>query len=196
MTVWRGGLKSCCWFISRCDECFIHVNGKKSAREELQPNLNLFLLFIRGRCQRWSANAHSCLTNNLCSRVPHFLPSSLLRKHRETKAPCDVSADKSLRCWPVFVLSCRGGAEEAARGDQRGFSATGTGQRTEQETGTGAEDERGGQVQVRERARRRVRLEVKVNITVCFHRLCLQIGSESNAECSDCSAQRWYQNGL
>lgn len=58
----------------------------------------------------------------------------------------------------MFVLPCRGRAEEAARRDQRGFSATGTGQRTEQETGTGAEDERGGQVQVRERARRPVRL--------------------------------------
>lgn len=53
----------------------------------------------------------------------------------------------------MFVRSFRGRAEEAARRDQRGLSATGTGQRTEQETGAGAEDERGGQVQVRERAR-------------------------------------------
>lgn len=52
----------------------------------------------------------------------------------------------------MFMLLCRGRAEEAARRDQRGFSATGTGPRTEQETRTGAKDERGGQVQVRERA--------------------------------------------
>lgn len=68
------------------------------------------------------------------------------------------------------MLSRRGRAEEAARRDQRGFSATGTGQRTEQEAGTGAEDERGGQVQVRgECTWRHVRLEVELNITVCFH---------------------------
>lgn len=66
----------------------------------------------------------------------------------------------------MFVLPRRGRVEEAARRDQRGFSATGTGQRTEQEAGAGAEDERGGKVQVRERARRRVGLEVKENLTV------------------------------
>lgn len=157
---------------------------RAAAKSESLPPL------IWGRCQRWLANTHSCLTNNnnLYSCVPQFSSSSLLRKHRGTKALCDVSANKSLRCWSV--LSRRGRAEEAARRDQRGFSATGTGQRTEQETGTGTEDERGGQVQVRERARRCVRLKVKVNITVCSHGLSLQIGPESNAECSDCSAQK------
>lgn len=68
-----------------------------------------------------------------------------------------------------FVSSRRGRAEEAARRDQRGFSATGAGQRTEQEAGTGAEDERGGQVQVRGVCTcGRVRQEVKLNIAVCF----------------------------
>lgn len=64
-----------------------------------------------------------------------------------------MSASKGSRLRCVFVWSFRGRAEEAARRDQRGLSATGTGQRTEQETGAGAEDERGGQVQVRECAR-------------------------------------------
>lgn len=167
---------------------FYSCEWKKSWREPLQLGLNLFLLLKLGKVSKVTRQINipvRPVPRTTCIHVflnfsPAVYDKNIARQKKKTQLllMClQTDVEGAALC---FVSARRGRAEEAARRDQRGFSATGAGPRTEQEAGTGAEDERGGQVQVRGVCTcRRVRQEVQLNIAVCFDWLWLSENVQS-----------------